>query len=356
MLAFERSVIGNGVMVPDAKIMIEGMPLMAPIMKSITHISVSQLEHGSGSFTLQIYDPVFALIDTVQGVFLEGKRVEIMLGYVGQLHTLIVGDIESVSVDLDEGGGLTVQVMGHDRLHAGTRGTEYREFAEKTSDSEAVRVIAVALLLTPSVEQTESRTDQLKQNNVSNLQFLKQLAERNKFILWVDGSTLHFKQQRNSQQTTVARGRDLISFSANLNTSGHVDCIEVRGWNTSEKTAFSAEVKVGEEPGYSTLLTPTGQAQVSKGGSGQSKRVIYTSEQVNTIAEAKKLAEKYMQEQKRSLITARGSAVGNTSIQAGTRLKLENMGRFNGNYIIESTNHDFGASGYRTSFTLRTDL
>jgi uncharacterized protein len=84
--------------------------------------------------------------------------------------------------------------------------------------------------------------------------------------------------------------------------------------------------------------------------------VIYTSEQVNTISEAKKLAEKYMQEQKHSLITAHGSAVGNTSIQAGTRLKLENMGRFNGNYIVESANHDFGVSGYRTSFTLRTDL
>ena len=341
---------------PDFAVRIEGIPLAAPVLKSIMNVTVNQFADGSSSFSLQVNDPSFQLTDTVKGFFSEGKRVEIAMGYVGRTRSMIVGDITAISVDLEESGGFTLNAQGFDRLHAATRGTKYREFRDDQTDSDIVSEIATALKLTPSVEKTKARNDRQIQNNKSDLDFLESLAKINGFDLWVDGDVLNFKKERSIQTATVARGRDLISFSARLSTAGHVDSIEVRGMNTSEKTAFHASAEAGQVPDYSARLSETGRTQVSSGGSGKTKRVIHTNCRVSTIDEAKNLAEAMMRNQRRDLLTANGSVVGNQEIRAGGLLKIENIGRFSGSYVVETADHTIGSAGYRTSFTLRSNL
>lgn len=343
-------------MVPDFAVTIEGVPLIAPILKSILSVSVTQYASGTSSFSMQINDPTFQLSDIAQGIFSEGKRVEIFMGYVGRTQSMIKGEISAVSVELEESGGLTLSVQGFDRLHSATRGTPYRKFRVGQTDSEIVAEIASNLQLTPSVDVTKPRTDQQTQNNQKDLEYLEKLAEANEFYLWADGDVLNFKKERSKQQTTVTRGRDLISFWSRLSTSGQVGNIEVRGTNPSQKTFVTATAESGQNPAFLSKLSITGQMQVNTNGAGKTKRVIYPGVCISSIDEAKNLAEAMMNTQHRDLLEANGSAVGNPELCAGGLLILENMGRFSGVYVIKAATHEIGASGYRTSFELRCGL
>jgi phage protein D len=73
-------------------------------------------------------------------------------------------------------------------------------------------------------------------------------------------------------------------------------------------------------------------------------------------AEAQTLAHAELGKQQRNLLTAEGSTIGNPAIRVGTILTLENMGRFSGQYVVETARHDIGQAGYRTGFEMRQDL
>ena len=346
---------GQNVFAPEYGLLVEGVPIPATILRSILSIQVNQVTNGPASFALQVNDPHFILIDVASGLFTEGKRVEISMGYRGENRRMIVGEITAISAELEEGGGLSLQVEGFDRLHAATRGTGYRQFRDTQPDSAIVEEIARDLQLTAVVDTTGSRRNQRVQTNVSNLEFLQGLAQANGFQLWVEDKTLYFKRHRPGPRVVVARGRDLISFSARLSTAGHVGAVEVRGWDPAQEQAFSARALASQSPAYTARLAATGQAQIGQGAAGP-ERVIYADGQVATIDEARTLAEAVLAEQRRSLLIAQGSAVGNPDLQVGSLVRLENMGRFSDEYVVEDAGHVISQAGYRTTFTMRQHL
>ncbi len=356
MTPLDLNTFSQGTMVPEFSVRIEGVPLAAPVLKAITSVSVDLVTNQPCAFVLQVNDPKFALVDAVQGIFAEGKRVEILMGYARATRSMITGEITSIGADLDEGGGLTLNVEGFDRLHAGTRGTEYREFRDEQTDSDIVREIATDMQLTASVDPSGQRQGRQIQNNVSNLEFIDQLAQANGFFYWVEGETLSFKRTRLGARIDVVRGKNLMSFSTRLSTSGQTSAVEVRGWDAAQKKAFSARVLADESQAYIAKLSATGRMQVKGIGTRHSERVIYADGKVRTIAEAQALGDAELAKQRRALLTAQGTASGNSDIRAGSMLVLGNMGRFSGEYVVETARHDIDQSGYRTSFTVRQHL
>lgn len=350
------NLLGQDVLVPEYALSIEGVPIPAPARRSIVSVNISQVANEPASFSLQVNDPHFLLVDAVDGLFAEGKRAEIALGYVGKTQRMITGEITAVSVELEESGGLTLHVQGFDGLHAGTRGTGYRQFRDAQTDSAIVQEIARDMQLEADVDTTGSRSGQRVQCNVSNLDLLQELTQANGFQLWVEGKTLHFKRRRSGPRVVVSRGRDLISFSARLSTAGHVGAVEVRGWDAGQKQTFSARVIARQSAEYTARLAATGQAQVNGAAAAPSERVIYADGQVRTIDEARTMAEAVLARQRCSLLTADGSAIGNPDIQVGSLVTLENMGRFNGDYVVENARHEISQAGYRTTFEMRQHL
>lgn len=340
-----------GIMVPAYALTIEGAPLPAPLLRAILSVGVTQVANKPASFSLQINDPTLTLVDAVDGLFAEGRKVGIAMGYVGKLQPVIAGEITSISVELGESGGLTLGVEGFDGLHAGSRGTRYREFREGLTDSAIVQQIAGDLQLGATVDPTGPRSDRRVQSNVSDLDYLQELTAANDYQLWVENGILFFKRVRSAPQVTVARGRDLISFSARLNTAGHVSAVEVRGWDAGQKQAFSARASISQAQDYVSRLSLTGQAQIA--GAANSARVIYADGAVRTIDEAQRLADASLAEQRRNQLSAEGSAVGNPDIRVGSTLLLANLGRFSSRYIVERAQHTIDQGGYRTSFEMR---
>ncbi len=342
--------------VPTFAMTVNGVPLPGPVAKTVMEVSVTQQPDVPASFRFRLNDPTLDFIDAQTGVFTEGARVDISMGFVANTKTLIVGEISALTADFPDTGPATLEVEGFDFLHRLTRGTFYRRFggpdpSTGLADSQIVTQIASEMSLTPDVDETGQRTEAQVQNEERNLDFLERLARLNNYYVWVDGETLHFKRQRPAPTSvTLDCGKTLRSFSPRLTTAGQVNSVEVRGWDPVQKQEVSATV---QRSGDSTAaLSATGRTQLALGSGGQSKLTI-ADRSITTTTVAQSYAEAILSAQQQAMITGHGTSVGQPDMQAGSTLVLNGVGRFSGSYVVQQAVHTLGAGGYQTSFEVR---
>jgi hypothetical protein len=359
-LALAPGPLGGGILVPHFLLSIEGVPVPPRIVSTIRAVSVTQIANEPAGFELEVHDPKLLLIEAADGLFAEGRRLEIALGYVGNSVPIIEGEITAIDVSLDDSGGLALRVEGFDGLHTGTRGRTSRIFAEGKSDSAIVREIAAELLPAVVVDQTPPRSGVRAQREETTLGFLQRLAQENSFQLWAEGRTLFFMRRRLGPPVTFARGQNLIAFSTRLSTAGQAGEIEILGWDCARQREIKASATANRSADYLRTLSATGLAQVVGkvlGGGGTSKRVIDAQGRVTSIGEAQTLADAEMTEQRRNLLTANGSVIGDPQVRVGSIVALLGMGRFSlAPYVVEQVTHQINASGYRTTFAMRQYL
>jgi len=344
------------IFVPTFELTLNHAPLPPPIAKQIFDIGVMLHLSPPDSFTFRLNDPTLNLVAATGGLFTEGSRVELSLGFVGNAKRLLVGEISALAADFPADGPISIQVQGFDLLHRLTRGTVYRTFEGPTPgsglpDSQIVTQIAAEMQLVPSVDTTAARTEPRTQNNVTNLAFLGELTNANGFFCWVDGETLFFKKERPAPTTIkLERGKTLLSFSPRLSTAGQVKTVTVRGWDPIQKQSFSVQV---QRSGGGTALAATGQQQLAQGTGGKSELVV-TDAQVASAQEAQAYGEALLAMQQQTVITGRGSCIGNSELIVGSLLEVTGVGRFAGTYVVEQATHTLNASGYQTSFEVRS--
>jgi phage protein D len=339
--------------VPTFELTVNYAPLPPPVTKTILEVSVTERLDPPNQFSFRVNDPKLTFIDAAGGLFTEGSRVELSLGFVGNTHRMIVGEISALTADFPNSGPATLQVDGFDLLHRLTRGTIYRKFegpapSSGLPDSQIVSQLAAEAQLIPAVDATPVRTAPRVQEHKTNLAFVEELARANGYFFWVDGDTLYFKRARPASTSIALEwGKTLMSFSPRLSTAGLVNSIEVRGWDPIQKQSFAVRV---EPSGAATAaLAPTGQQQIAQGSGGRSELVI-TDAPVSSAQEAQGYAEAILAEQQQNMITGSGTSVGQPEMRVGTSLELTGIGRFNGTYVVEQVTHSVGGGGYQTSF------
>jgi phage protein D len=338
---------------PAFQVVIGSLSDSQKLGQTITHISVNQVISNPCSFSIHISDPDFSLIDGLSPIIAEGKHLEIHMGYAGKMKKMIEGEISSISAELDEGGGLTIQAEGFDDLHGTSRGTKKRILKEGTDDSQIVHEIAKDIHYSASVDQTVKHPQSSYQNYVSDLKFLSDLAESNGFYFWVDSDKkkLNFRSRREGSQVSVERGRNLISFSVHLSTAGQVQIVEVIGFAPSTRELISATASIDEVSDFQGNIDKGGLSQIKGSEANPAKRVIYAESGIDSTAAAKKRAEAELVWLRKNLFTAHGSCIGNPDIQPGSIMTVTGMGnRFSKNYIVKSASHVISQSGYVTSF------
>jgi phage protein D len=341
--------------VPAFELKVGGAPLTPEVAGSILEVSVTEYLDPPSQFSFRLNDPTLKFIDQRVGLFTEGTRVEVSLGYRGATRLMMVGEITALSADFPGSGPATLEVEGHDLLHETTRGTASRVFGgpgpdNALSDSDVVSQIASEMQLVPSVDRTDSRTEAWVQNNVTNLEMLQRIAHASGFFLWVDGKTLYFKRDPPAPNHVPLKwGQNLLSFTPRLTTAGRVNAIEVRAWDYVQK-----QVIAGRAERSAGSLSPPGETQVGSGTGGRSERVIWRDQGIRSAAEAQDCAERLLADQEQGSVSSYGSSVGWTDIRAGSILELTGIGRFRGNYQVEEVTHTVGEGGYQTSFQVRT--
>lgn len=347
--------------VPAFEIAINGTPLSPAVARQITSISVTEYVAPSSYFSVSVNDPRLQLIDARTGLFTEGNRIDISLGYVDNLKKIFIGEIAALSVDFPASGAETVEVQGFDLLHKLTRGTAYRKFEGEApdsgiSDSDIVSQIAREMGLKPSVETTAPRARARVQSYQTDHQFLEEIAHDNGFYLWADGDTLYFQSQPRTRQPGTVQlewHKTLVSFSPRLSTAGQVNSIQVRGWDLTQKESFSARAE--RSNAAQDTLSAGGRQQISRGSGGRSE-LMMCGATVASAQEAEKLAQSLLAQQQQNFITGYGASVGNADIRVGTILQLSGIDRFNGSYLVEQATHYLSGSGYQTSFQVSRQL
>lgn len=340
---------------PAFELVVNHIPLPPNIARTIMQVSVTKSLDPPDQFGFRVYDLDLELIDAQSGMFTEGSRVGISVGYGSKKRKMIDGEITALTVDFPNSGPTTVTVDGFCLLHRLTRGTFYRIFEGSTPnsgipDSEIVSQIAMEMKLTSSVDPTPQRKQPRVQNYRTNLAFIQELAQLNGYALWVDADTLNFKREHAApNRLQLEHGKTLTSLSLRLSTAGQVKTVEVRGWDQIQKQSFSARA---QRSGGTDELAPTGQQQIAQGSGGQSMLVIADAS-VSSAQEAQAYAERTLSQQKQELTTGNGSCVGHPDVQVGTELELLGIGRFKGIYIVNQVTHTVGRDGYQTTFEVK---
>lgn len=341
---------------PDFVIKLNGSDAPPELVSDLIAVAVEEDVDIAGMFTFKLINWDMSQLQVKwsdDDLFQIGAEVEIQMGYVDDLITLIKGEITGLEPEFCAEEVPTLTVRGYDRRHRLMRSRKTRSFTQIT-DSDIASQIASDAGLTPDVENTGVTHEYLLQHNQTDFEFLQKRAGLIGYEVVVDASTLMFRTLQNTQTEvlTLFRDADLLQFYPRLTTQRQVGQFEVRGWNPAEKAEIVSTAGIGDES-----TTMGGQTVGPAAGDdvfGESKHFVVDTP-VFSQAEADQIAAGQFNESALAYITGDGLCVGRSDLRSGTVIQIEGLGdRFSGLYYITSVSHRYTPrNGYRTHFQFR---
>jgi uncharacterized protein len=338
---------------PESRILVNDVEIAPDLQVDVLETMVAQYVEGGDLFeiTINVLDSRNLRIKWIDSDQLTpGNRVEIKAGYRGKLATLLFGEITALKANFGSDRAATVRVQGFDRLHRLRRGKRTRAFSE-IKDSQIAERIASELGLTADVQDTRIVHPYLLQNNLSDIDFLLMRARRIRYEVLIEGGTLIFREARNNLGETLALEyqKDLKWFQPRLSTAELAGEVTVRGWNPATKEAILGVGRPGDE---TTLMGGKQIGPVLADSAFGKASAAIVEVPVASQVEADQMAKALFNDMALGLICGDGEAVGNTSVAAGTTIRLSGLGtRFSGIYYIRRAEHRIAPKiGYVTKF------
>jgi uncharacterized protein involved in type VI secretion and phage assembly len=333
-------------------IRVNGAELPNALYSLIVAVRVEESVHLPDLFTVRFEDASFSLFD--ENRFTIGTKIEVSLGVTQAPVVVTRGEVTAVEASHSNTGPRELVVTGMDLTHRLARGPQTRSFV-KMSVSDIATQIARSHGLAAVVDSTGTAVDHVLQAAQTDLEFLRDLAVRIGFDLWVIDRTLHFKRRPSSKvrPQTVEWGKDLLDFSARFSSVEHCDKVEVTSWDPVEKSLVRGSAT---EPDYgATAPAAIDAARAAKGTFGQVvRRAGHVPVQAQSGADA--YAASLMRSASGAEVILRGLTVGNPMIAAGAQIELTEVGRrLAGRYRVTAVEHDFdgrkqGTNAYTTRF------
>lgn len=287
-----------------------------------------------------------------------GADVDLCMGYgdARSMPRIASGVITEITTNYPESGSPELSVAGYDHSFPLTIGKSSRTWT-KARDSDAVHEIASFHNLNAQIESTTVQHAQIEQNNESDYEFLKKLADRNHFEIFVDEQRkLHFHKPSDKADAVVrlAWGEGLLSFKPEANLAGQISKVEVRGWNPKTKETILGTASAGEESGLDGKSSSAG-SRLKKFVKDSSKQpVLRLRQPVFTQAEANARAKAALNERAKQFLTGDAEALGLPEIRPDRNVQLDNLGaQFSKTYYIQQATHKVDANGYRTRFKVK---
>jgi phage protein D len=352
---------------PDFKVELDGSALTVDLSRNITDVSVTLQPDTMDQCSLTLANP-YPELPWTHGehadLFKEGAGLKVSMGYVGELEVMFDGEVASIGVSFPESGTSTLKITGRSKLHRLKRSTNTRTFLGKT-DSQIVSevVSASGTGMSAQADATTGVREYVIQNNLSDLDFIHELAKRNRYEVYGVGSTLYFAKPRDAKPKayTMVWGRTaktfegelvpLRSFTPNLDSQSQVSEVVVRGRDLNKKTIEGTAGKGKED---STMEGSVTGPEAANKAFGTATPLTVTDQPVATKEEADALAKALYNKTAQRFITGNGASIGLPKLRAGVVVEIEGVGpRFSGAYYVTSSVHSLGSGGYSTSFTVR---
>jgi phage protein D len=377
--------------VPHFEVRIDGVPLPAGVVKDVVQLTYKDnvKEIDSVDLTVNNWDETnhrFIYIGSEMtgdlpgrggkadpnAVLFEpgGQKVEIWLGYVGELRLVTTVYITSLEPSFSSGGPPTLQVRGLNILHRlRTKQHSYAWTKAKPSDIAAdlakltdgkEKRLPIPVDTDDNAKKAEAEIPFLAQDNQYDIDFLLNLARRQGYDLLVVPKTkarpehLLFAPSRTQIKPADYRlvwGETLVDFKPRLTIARQVAKVTVKGWNRQRKAPISVTVDLTDRE--VRKINPDLQRLV-KTADGREEVVV--NEPVFTEQQARDRARAILLDQMKQMVTADGACVGLPDLRAGSKLDIDGVGaRLSGQYFVTETTHSFSDAGYTTRFKARRE-
>lgn len=344
----------------NPKVKVDGSDLTTENMQALAEVEVSTTLGLPAMFILIFHDNSDGLALINSDTFSLGASVQIDVetwdrtGGSNESGTLLKGEITAIEPDFNGDGVATLTVRGFDKSHRLNRETKIMTF-QNVSDSDLVQTIASDAGLSVTKDSTSEVHEHVYQDNLTDLAFLHELAQRNGYELFVGPTDekLYFRKPEGAAgEVNLEWGKagELISFHPRVTVAKQVNEVTVKGWDPQAKDAIvgqasnsSSNPSIGYGWGGSELSSAFSDA----------KRVE-VRRPVASQREADIMAQAILDRINSGFVEADGVAYGNPTLNAGMKVTLSKLGdKFNGTYIVTSATHALGKEGpYETRFTV----
>ena len=376
---------GETFYVPTFEIMINERPADRLIVRDLTEVSYEDSIDAIDSFTLAFNNwdtdqlrPHFVGQDASTEAWEQvqpGNRVELRMGYQGELRLMTTGFFTTLDVDFPETGFSKATVRGLNVLDR-FRDKQYSWSWPDTgttpmTDSEIAESLGVApdspaghpglngiarVVISPEAAGLEVAQDHVFMINEYPIRFLIRLARRNGYEVVlrydVDGEPeLVFGPSDQIPDPTYVLewGKTLSSLKATISTVRQVKKVTVFGWNRTTKQTVRGEASVEADGGS---LTPTIRSLALASG----REEVVVDHVVSTDQQARQKALQILGHLASQLIEVEGAVIGLPGLRAGRTVRLERLGeQLTGSYFVTWTRHVINDSGYRTAFKARLE-
>jgi phage protein D len=286
----------------------------------------------------------------------EGNKVEIYMGYVGDLQLMLRGRVKAATASFPESGQPTIRVEGYSLYHD-LQHKHHRKPFKANTDSGVAEEIAKIMKLDAKVDKTDAEYPLLSPKDTNLGEYLQARARRIGYELTIKDRTLYFQKPRyrvdRSPALTLQWGRHLRSFSPRVSIHNMVTKVTVRSSQTThggKKAPLVGEAKVGAE--RVKMGKETGSQAAER--VHEKNEVLITDRDIVSQDEAREMALARLEARSLGFITGRGSVIGDPNLRARQVVEMKDLGkRFSGNYYITSTTHTIDSSGYRTDFEVK---
>ncbi|MEW5868205.1 MAG: hypothetical protein AB1894_02945 [Chloroflexota bacterium] len=299
------------------------------------------------------------------GIFSPGEKVEVWLGYQGNLRRMVVGEITTMELDFSGSNAPTVLVRGLNTLH-NFRKKQHTWSWEGKRDSDVAKEmggqpvsddrpgLGVPVRIDSNAAQDEPEEPILFMNNQYDIFFLMERARVRGYVVYVaeDEKTgenyIYFGPSQHVKQVTykLEWGKSLIDFRPALATANQVYEVTVRGLDRRSRKPIVKTVHWGDQ-GVDINLDQKAAIQAVK-----DRKEVITDRPVHTAQQAQALARDILLRRLKEMIKGSGSVVGLPDLRAGRKIHIKGIGQqFSGEYFVLETTHRISDAGYITSFT-----
>lgn len=275
-----------------------------------------------------------------------GKNLEVRLGAKEEqaTQTLFKGDVVTLEPSFGS-GGVALTIRAYDRAHLLHRSRRVRIFQNQTA-SDIVQSICSENELSCQTDASGSPYEFMMQQNLTDWDFIWQLAERAGFEFVVEDQTAKFRKPGTGGTVALKWTEELISFNPRVTAVQQVKSVSLAVQDPKTKQKIE-----------STARTPVQVARIgierdSIAGKFAEAKMHIATEPVKTMAEANTVTQALLDKLANGYIAAEGVAFGNPKIKAGAMVQVSGVGqKFSGTYRVATATHILrGGGNYMTSF------
>ena len=271
-------------------------------------------------------------------VFSEGSELSVHLGYKDDVEEVFSGEVTGFAPRFGEYGAPQMEVQIETKLHRLDKGIRAKAFESKTT-AQIIKEIITNHNLKAEVEEFGPKHNYTEQRNITDYDYITQLACKYGKTVWCQGNTIYVKTEITPSDDDVILewGKSIISARAKTSMTKQLSAATCTGWSIMDCRGFAATATMKDIP-----LKIGGEYSWEDNSKGYDPKKIeqITTEEIIDEEDAAAVAKAYIQNRSFKFQSCDIKTQGNYHIKPGNRLTVKYVGKqSDGEYLIESVEH-----------------